>query len=136
MEKDRLLYETETPKPIHEFIAGIKQNASRFNYHIRHVHNLREEYQGKGIALDDDFEIYQIVVCSFNYKGLQKNIRRCAVLLAPKQIVTFREAGKTVVNYLPFHNSFIQQALPGDEDFAENQSKACRQIIRLIEAAI
>lgn len=136
MEKDGLLYETETLRPIHEFIENIKQNASRFNYHIRHIHNLREEYQDKGIDLDDDFEIYQIVVCSFNYKGLQKNIRRCAVLLAPKQIVTFRETGKTIVNYLPFHNSFIQQALPEDNDFAENQSRACQQIIQLIETAI
>jgi len=136
MEKDPLLYEAETSKSIHEFIKSIKQNVSRFNYGVRHIHDLREEYQSKGIDLDGDFEIYQIVVCSFNYKGLQKNIRRCAVLLAPKQITVFREMGKTIVNYLPFHKSFIQQALPGDEDFAENQSKACQRIVQLIEAAI
>jgi len=136
MEKDSLLYEAETSKSIHEFIASIKQKASQFNYAVRYIHDLREEYQSKGIDLDEDFEIYQIVVCSFNYKGLQKNIRRCAVLLAPKQITVFREMGKTIVNYLPFHKSFIQQALPGDEDFAENQSKACQRIVQLIEAAI
>ena len=117
-------------------MEGIKQNASQFNYCVRHVHDLREEYQNKGIDLDEDFEMVQIVVCSFNYKGLQKNIRRCAVLLAPKQITVFKEKDKTVVNYLPFHKSFIQQTLPGDEDFAENQSKACQRIIQLIEAAI
>ena len=122
MEKDALLYETGTSKSIREFVEGIKQNAS--------------QYQNKGIDLDEDFEMVQIVVCSFNYKGLQKNIRRCAVLLAPKQITVFKEKDKTVVNYLPFHKSFIQQTLPGDEDFAENQSKACQRIIQLIEAAI
>jgi len=136
MEKDALLYETGTSKSIREFVEGIKQNASQFNYCVRHVHDLREEYQNKGIDLDEDFEMVQIVVCSFNYKGLQKNIRRCAVLLAPKQITVFKEKDKTVVNYLPFHKSFIQQTLPGDEDFAENQSKACQRIIQLIEAAI
>jgi hypothetical protein len=136
MEKDALLYETDTPKSIHDFVEGIKQNASQFNYYVRHVHDLREEYRDKGIDLDEDFEMVQIVVCSFNYKGLQKNIRRCAVLLAPKQITVFREMGKTVINYLPFPKPFIQQALPGDEDFAENQSKACQRIIQLIEAAI
>ena len=136
MAKDALLYEVSTQKSIHEFIERITQKAPQFNYCVRHVHNLREEYQGKGIDLDNNFEVYQIVVCSFNYKGLQKNIRRCAVLLAPKQIMVFREMGETVVNYLPFHKSFIQQALPGDEEFAENQSKACQRIIPLIEAAI
>jgi len=136
MGKDALLYEAETSKSIHEFIESIKQGASQFNYCVRHVHDLRQEYRNNGVDVDEGFEAYQIVVCSFNYKGLQKNIRRCSVLLAPKQITVFREMGKTIVNYLPFHKSFIQQALPGDEDFAENQSKACQRIIQLLEAAI
>jgi hypothetical protein len=89
----------------------------------------------RGISIDDHFNAYQVMFCSFNYKGLQKNIERLAVLLLPKQVVVYNREGVTNILYLPFNEEFIREVLPGDEKFAVSQSKACQRIIKLIEAS-
>ena len=102
---------------------------------MRYVFDKRQEYEQRGINVDEHFNAYQVMLCSFNYKGLQKNIERLAVLLLPKQIVVYNKEGVTNILYLPFSEEFIREALPKDEKFAVNQSKACQRIIKLIEAS-
>ena len=129
------LYRTKSSKSVQEFIESLKENASDFNYYVRYVFDKRQEYEQRGISIDDHFNAYQIVLCSFNYKGLQKNIERLAVLLLPKQVVVYNIEGVTNILYLPFSEEFIREVLPEDERFAVNQSKACQRIIKLIEAS-
>ena len=129
------LYRTKTPKSVQDFIESLKENASKFDYYVRYVFDKRQEYEQRGISVDDHFNAYQIMLCSFNYKGLQKNIERLAVLLLPKQVVAYGRNGVTNILYLPFSEEFIREVLPEDEQFAVNQSKACQRIIKLIEAS-
>ena len=130
------LFRTKSKKSIQDFIESLKANAANFDYYVRYVFNKREEYEQRGIKVDDHFNAYQIMLCSFNYKGLQKNIRRLAILLPPKQVAVYNDGGSTAIDYLPFSKDFIGKVYPGDEEFAENQSKACQRIIRLIEASL
>lgn len=129
------LYRTKTSKSVREFIESIKENAEKFNYYVRYVFDKRQEYEQRGIDVDEDFNAYQIMLCSFNYKGLQTNIERLGVLLLPKQVVVYDKNGVTNILYLPFSEGFIRHILPDDEKFAINQSKACQRIIKLIEAS-
>jgi len=129
------LYRTKTSKSVQGFIESLKENASKFDYYVRYVFDKRQEYEQRGISVDDHFNAYQIMLCSFNYKGLQKNIERLAVLLLPKQVVAYGRNGVTNILYLPFSEEFIREVLPEDEQFAVNQSKACQRIIKLIEAS-
>jgi len=129
------LFRTESSKSVQDFIESLKGNASKFDYYVRYVFDKRQEYEQRGISVDDHFNAYQVMVCSFNYKGLQKNIERLAVLLLPKQIVVYSKEEVTTILYLPFSEEFIREVLPGDEEFAVNQSKARQRIIQLIEAS-
>ena len=129
------LFRAESSKSVQDFIESLKGNASKFDYYVRYVFDKRQEYEQRGISVDDHFNAYQVMVCSFNYKGLQKNIERLAVLLLPKQIVVYSKAGVTTILYLPFSEEFIREILPEDEEFAVNQTKACQRIIKLIEAS-
>jgi len=130
------LFKAESTKSIENFIDSLKRNAAQFDYYVRHVFNKREEYEKYGTKVDDHFEAYQVMMCAFNYKGLQKNINRLAVLLSPKQIAVYNDKGVTIIAYLPFSEEFIRKILPGDEEFAVNQSKACQRITKLIEASL
>ena len=134
MEKTSL-FRARSAKSVQEFIESLKDNASSFGYYVRYVFDKRQEYEQRGIDVDADFNPYQIMLCSFNYKGLKKNIERLAVLLLPKQVVVYDQGGDTVILYLPFSEGFITHVLPEDAEFAVNQSKACRRIIELIEAS-
>ncbi len=129
------LYRTKSSKSVQDFIGSLKENASKFDYYVRYVFNKRQEYEQRGINVDDNFNAFQLMLCSFNYKGLQQNIERLAVLLLPKQVVVYSKEGVTNILYLPFSEEFIREALPEDEKFAVNQSKACQRIIKLIEAS-
>jgi len=129
------LFRAESSKSVQDFIESLKGNASKFDYYVRYVFDKRQEYEQRGISVDDHFNAYQVMVCSFNYKGLQKNIERLAVLLLPKQIVVYSKEGVTTILYLPFSEEFIREILPEDEEFAVNQTKACQRIIKLIEAS-
>ncbi len=129
------VYRTKSSKSVQEFIESLKENASKFDYYVRYVFNKRQEYEQRGISVDDHFNAFQVMMCSFNYKGLQQNIERLAVLLLPKQIVVYSKEGVTNILYLPFSEEFIMQTLPEDEEFAVNQSKACQRIIKLVKVS-
>ena len=129
------LFRANSSKSVQGFIESLKENASKFDYYVRYVFNKRQEYEQRGISVDDHFNAYQVMLCSFNYKGLKKNIERLAVLLLPKQIVVYSKEGVTTILYLPFGEGFIRHVLPEDEQFAVNQNKACQRIIKLIEAS-
>jgi len=129
------LFRAKSSKSVQDFIESLKENASKFDYYIRYVFDKRQEYEQRGITVDGHFNAYQVMLCSFNYKSLQKNIERLAVLLLPKQIVVYSKEGVTTILYLPFSEEFIREVLPEDEEFAVNQSKACQRIIKLIEAS-
>ena len=128
-------YRTSSQKSVQDYIESLKDNAIKFNYYVRYVFDKRQEYEQHGIDVDDHFNAYQVMVCSFNYKGLQKNIERLAVLLLPKQIVVYSKEGVTTILYLPLSEEFIREVLPEDEEFAINQTKACHRIITLIETS-
>ena len=129
------LFRTKTSKSVQDFIESIKSNASQYGYYVRYVFDKRQEYQQRGISVDEHFNAFQVMLCSFNYKSLQKNIERLAVLLLPKQVVVYESDGVTHILYLPFSEGFIRHVLPEEEEFPVNQSKACLKIMQLIEAS-
>ena len=135
--KNRNFFTTTSEKSIQDFIESVKENAPRFNFGVRRVFDMREEYRKQNVNVDDDFELYQIIVCSFerSYKSMSSNMERAAVLLQPKQIVAYIEKGVTTINYLPFTKEFIKQALPQDDRFQESLPESCQRIIRLIETS-
>jgi len=98
---------------------------------------MREEYRKQNVNVDDDFEMYQIIVCNYerSYRSMRKNMERAAVLLQPKQIIAYEEKGVTTINYLPFTKDFIKQALPQDGGFQESLPESCQRIIESIEVS-
>lgn len=132
------LFKIETTKSVQEFIESLKKNAGQFDFGVRHVFSMKEEYKKQNVNIDDDFELYQIVVCNFkrSYKSIRQNVERAAVLLEPKQIIVYNNKGNTVINYLPFSKEFIKKALPNDGEFAEGLYGSCQGIITLIEKSL
>jgi hypothetical protein len=133
----RNFFTTTSEKSIPEFIKSIKENAPGFNFGVRQVFDMKEEYRKQNVDVDDDFELYQIIVCSYerSYNSMSNNMERAAVLLQPKQIVAYTEKGITTINYLPFTKEFIKQALPQDDGFQQSLPESSHRIIKLIEAS-
>jgi len=135
---ERNFFKAESEKSIREFIESLRENAPKFNFIVRHVLNMNEEYKKNGVDVDEGFKLFQIILCNpeKSYKTVKRNFETAAVLLPPKQFVVYDNKGVTVVNYLYFTKEFIAQALPNDEKLQNNLPNSCQRIIRLIEASI
>ena len=135
--KNRTFLTTTSEKSIPEFIKSIKENAPGFDFGVRKVFVMKEEYRKHNVNVDNDFQLYQIMVCNYgrSYKSMSSNMKRAAVLLQPKQIVVYIEKGVTTINYLPFTREFIKQALPQDDRFQQSLAESCQRIIKLIEVS-
>lgn len=138
MMRDSILFMVESDKPIEEVIENLKKNAPDYGFKVRHVLNLGNEYRANGAEVDDSFQIFQVIICSFkrSYQAVKANNDRAIVLLLPKQMVLYTRNGKTIVNYLPFPEDFITRALPGDGEFSGRLAKTCQKITRLIEDSV
>ena len=132
------LFKIETTKSIQGFIESLRENAPEFNFGVRHVFSIKDEYKNQEVEVDEDFDLYQIIICNFarSYKSMKKNIKRAAVLLEPKQIIAYNGKGNTIVNYLPFSKEFIEEALPEDGEFAEGLYESCQRVVELVKASI
>jgi len=135
--ENRNFFTTNSEKSIQDFIESVKENALRFDFGVRRVFDMREEYRKQNVNVDDDFQLYQIMVCNYgrSYRSMSSNMERAAILLQPKQIIAYTEKGVTTVNYLPFTKEFVKQAMPQDDGFQESLPESCQRIIRLIEAS-
>jgi len=135
--ENRNFFRMTSEKSIKEFIESVKENAPKFNFGVRYIFDMQDEYERHNVTVDDDFKLYQIILCNYekSYKTMRRNKETAAVLLQPKQIIAFTEKGETTINYLPFTNDFIKQALPQDEKLQESLPNSCRKIIGLIEAS-
>jgi len=135
--ENRNFFTTTSEKSIQNFIESVKENAPGFNFGVRRVFDMGEEYRRQNVDVDDDFELYQIIVCNYerSYKSMSSNMERAAVLLQPKQIVAYTGKGVTTVNYLLFTKEFIKQALPQDDGFQQSLPESCQRIVRLIEVS-
>jgi len=135
--ENRNFFTTTSEKSIQNFIESVRENAPKFNFGIRHVFDMREEYRKQNVNVDVDFQLYQIMVCNYgrSYRSMSSNMERAAVLFQPKQIVAYIEKGSTTINYLPFTKEFVKHALPQDDRFQQSLPESCQRIIRLIEAS-
>ncbi len=129
------LFSITSGKPIREFIESFSRNTQEVNFGVRYVFDMGKEYKEHNVDVSDDFELYQVILCNFDksYKTMKRNMETAAVLLQPKQIVVYRNKGVTTVNYLPFTEGFIKEALPEDEKIQASLPASCRKIIELIE---
>jgi uncharacterized protein (DUF302 family) len=135
---EKLLLTFESDKSIEEIIENLKAKAPDYGFKVRLVMDLGSEYQANGAEVEDGFQIFQVIVCSFtrSYQAVKKNPERAAVLLPPKQMVLYNKNGKTIVNYLPFTHDYIARALPEDDEFPDRLARACQKIAKLIEASV
>ena len=132
------LVKLDVRKSPSEVISKIRKNASEFDFIVRYVFDMKEQFRSHDVDVDNDFEYYSIMVCNPEkaYRSITKNPLRGAVLLPPKQIVIYADkvAGKTVIAYMKMNKSSIKEILPEDTAFQESLEQSCEKIGKLIES--
>ncbi len=133
------LVKINSKKTVNEIVERIKKEASTFNFILRDVFNMGEQFKKHDVSVSSDFEYYSIMVCNPEkaYKSIILNPLRGAVLLPPKQIVVYRdlETNSTTLAYLKLDVQSIKQIMPGDVKFQKGLEQSCNKIVELMNKA-
>jgi len=134
--KTSKLIKVETEKTPKEVVEEIKKKAAEFNFIIREVFDMANEFKEHDVDVEKNFEYYSIMLCNPEkaYKSILKSPIRGAALLPPKQVVVFKEGKKTTISYVAVEENDVKGLLPDDEKFQKGLSKSCENIVKLMES--
>ncbi|MEN8210161.1 MAG: DUF302 domain-containing protein [Thermodesulfobacteriota bacterium] len=131
------LIKIETDQSVAQVIEKIQNRASDFDFIIRNIFNMADEFKNHGVEVQNDFEYYSIMLCNPQkaYESITKKPLRGAALLPPKQVVVFKENEKTVISYVAVEENDIKAIMPEDEMFQKGLANSCSKIKELIQLA-
>lgn len=130
------LVKRETEKELKEVVEEIQKKAGNFNFIIRDIFDMAHEFRHHGVEVSKEFEYYSIMICNPEkaYKSTSASLVRGAILLPPKQVVVYRENGKTIIAYASVEENDIRNMLPDDVQFQEGLPESCKKIVELINS--
>jgi len=133
------LFRQRTSKTPQQFIEDVRKKAPQFGFMVHEVVDMRKLYEGYGIEVADNFEVYTITLCNpqKSYKSITKNPERNAAIIGQKHIVVYKgDKGVTTINYLSLPREFGKEVFPEDEEFPESLYQSCQKRIEIIEASL
>lgn len=132
-----MLYKKIVHQDIQEVISALKSKSSDFDFVVRDVFDMAENFKDHGVVVDDDFEYYSIMLCNPQkaYQSIKGKMIRGAVLLPPKQVVVYsEELGQTVIAYEAPNKERIANIMPDDVEFQDGLVASGQKIIELIKS--
>jgi len=132
-----MLYKKIVHQDIQEVISALKSKSSDFDFVVRDVFDMAENFKNHGVVVDDDFEYYSIMLCNPQkaYQSIKGKMIRGAVLLPPKQVVVYsEEIGQTVIVYEAPNKERIANIMPDDVEFQDGLVASGQKIIELIKS--
>ena len=130
------LIKIETEKTSRQVIEEIKKKASEFDFTIREVFDMAKEFREHSVEVKNNFEYYSIMLCNPQkaYESISKKPIRGALLLPPKQVVIFKENGKTIISYVAIEKEDVKELFSEDGQFQESLSQSCDKIKELVNS--
>lgn len=91
----------EVDAPFDDIIESLEKSVSNNKFGIQAIHDLKETYKNKKLALDPDFEYKIVQICNApkSHNAL-KNMSYDMGIMMPKSIIVARENGKTTLRYM------------------------------------
>ena len=126
-----VVQKVEVEAPFDEVITALEKAASKHQFGIQAVHNLKETYSKKNLPLDSDFEYKIVQICNApkSHKALTELSFDMGIMM-PKSIIVARENGKTSLRFMRLKPWIVSMMFP-DLDVV-NLSKHVSEILENI----
>ncbi len=132
------IYQTETKKPLADYVAALDAVATRrgFSIHNRSNMAMADAYRANNLPMSSDFDLHMIQVCKpeKSSQSFQANIERAPLM--PKFIVVFSKDDATQVRFLSYRKELIASLVPGDAQFPESLAQSYAVIREMIDEAL
>ena len=99
--------------PFDKVVESLEHAVKKYDFGIQAVHDLKETYLKKDLALDADFEYKIIQICNApkSHKALQNMSFDMGVMM-PKSIIVAREKGKTSMRFMKMKTWMVSLMFP------------------------
>jgi len=130
------IYNTESEKPVFQFVADLASAAARrgFFIHNESKMDMAHTFGRHGVEVAEGFDLHMVQVCKPQKAGksLAKNPERA--VLMPKFIVVFSDNGKTQIRFLKFSREMVA-SLVDDQEFPGSLTESFEDMAAMIEEA-
>jgi uncharacterized protein (DUF302 family) len=130
------IYNTESEKPVFQFVADLASAAARrgFFIHNESKMDMAHTFGRHGVEVAEGFDLHMIQVCRPQKAGksLAKNPERA--VLMPKFVVVFSDNGKTQIRFLKYSRDLVA-SLVDDAEFPDSLSESFDDIVAMIVEA-
>ena len=94
-------------------IESLENAVKKYDFGIQAVHDLKETYKNKNLALPQDFEYKIVQICNApkSHKALQ-NMSFDMGIMMPKSIIVARENGKTSIRFMKMKTWMVSLMFP------------------------
>ena len=99
--------------PFDQVVESLENAVKKYDFGIQAVHDLKETYKNKKLALPDDFEYKIIQICNApkSHKALQSMSFDMGVMM-PKSIIVAQENGKTSMRFMKMKPWMVSLMFP------------------------
>ena len=108
-----VVQKVEVDAAFDEVIAALEKAVSKHEFGIQAVHDLKETYLKKKLALNPDFEYKIVQICNApkSHKALN-NLSYDMGIMMPKSIIVARENGKTSLRFMKLKPWIVSMMFP------------------------
>ena len=133
-----MLFKIETEKSIEEVIEGIRNKAHDFNFIVRDIFDMAEDFKNHGVDVEPGFKYYSATICNPRkaYESIKADPIRGALLFPPKQVVIYSENEKTILAYVSPEKEDLARIVPKDEKLQEGLSASGEKIIEFMKNVV
>ena len=119
--------------PFEEVMDKLKQSVADHGFGIQAIHDLKQTYMKKHLALSPDFEYRIVEICepAKSYKALTDMSYDMGVMM-PKSIIVAREDGKTTLRYMKLKPWMVAMMFP-ELDVAPLSAKVSGTMDKIIQ---
>jgi len=99
--------------PFNKVIDSLEEAVKKHEFGIQAIHDLKETYLKKDLALDADFEYKIVQICNApkSHKALQEMSFDMGIMM-PKSIIVARENGKTSMRFMKMKPWIVSLMFP------------------------
>jgi uncharacterized protein (DUF302 family) len=108
-----VVQKVEVEASFDDVIAALEKAVGKYEFGIQAVHDLKETYLKKNLALSSDFEYKIVQICNApkSHKALN-NLSFDMGIMMPKSIIVARENGKTSLRFMKLKPWIVSLMFP------------------------
>ncbi|MGM5482377.1 MAG: DUF302 domain-containing protein [Nanobdellota archaeon] len=130
----KIVYKVKTKKDYKTTIDDLKKAIANNGFQVKHIHDIREAFDKKGLKYSEGFEYKLIQFCNAEkaYNALSKSTD--VGIMMPKTIIAFRKNNETYLQFMKMKPFMVKFMFP-EINLAPMSKKVMATMAKIVHEA-